>query len=104
MDLERPLYYRRGGKVDQVSGWRRRCLFAQFECLKIISAGKDGFQFLEVMGTNVLANEVVRHFSNLTTKECWELGKRVLLVKHASGGITDFNSNWLGCMLRFKIK
>ena len=31
------------------------------------------FQFLEVIGTYVLANEVVRHFSNLTAKECWEL-------------------------------
>ena len=45
-----------------------------FEGLKIISAGKDrgreGFQFFEVMGTNVLENEVVRHFSNLTAKEC----------------------------------
>ena len=45
-----------------------------FEGLKIVSARKDGgrgeFQFLEVIGTNVLANEVVRHFSNLTAKEC----------------------------------
>ena len=44
-----------------------------FEGLKIVSGRKDGggreFQFLEVMGTNVLANEVVRHFSNLTGKE-----------------------------------
>ena len=32
-----------------------------------MEAGKE-FQFLEVMGTNVLANEVVRHFSNLTAK------------------------------------
>ena len=44
------------------------------------------FQFLEVMGTNVLANEVVRHFSNLTAKECYESAKRVLLTKHALGG------------------
>ena len=44
------------------------------------------FQFLEVIGTNVLANEV-RHFSNLTAKECWESAKR---VKHALGGIIDF--------------
>ena len=46
-----------------------------FEGLKIISAGKDGgreFQFLEVMGANVLVNEVVRHFSNLTATEWWE--------------------------------
>ena len=26
------------------------------------------FQFLEVMGINVMANEVVRHFSNLIAK------------------------------------
>ena len=51
------------------------------------------FQFLEVIGTNVLANEVVRHFSNLTAKECWESAKRVLRAKHALGGIIDFNSS-----------
>ena len=51
------------------------------------------FQFLEVIGTNVLANEVVRHFSNLTAKECWESAKLVLRAKHALGGITDFNSS-----------
>ena len=46
-----------------------------FEGLKIISAGKDGSRervpVLEVIGTNVLANEVVRHFSNLTAKICY---------------------------------
>ena len=42
-----------------------------------MEAGRE-FQFLEVIGTNVLANEVVRHFSNLTAKECWESAKRVL--------------------------
>ena len=52
-----------------------------------MEAGRE-FQFLEVIGTNVLANEVVRHFSNLTAKECWELAKRVLRAKHALGGIT----------------
>ena len=57
-----------------------------------IDAGR-GFQFLEVIGINVLANEVVRHFSNLTAKECWESVKRVLRAKHALGGITDFNSS-----------
>ena len=66
-----------------------------FEGLKIISAGKDGgrerSQFFEVIGINVLANEVVRHFSNLTAKEWWESAKRVLRAKHALGGITDFN-------------
>ena len=36
-----------------------------------MEAGRE-FQFLEVIGTNVLANEVVRYFSNLTSKECWE--------------------------------
>ena len=58
-----------------------------FEGLKIVSARKDGggegYEFLEVIGTNVLANEVVRHFSNLTAKECWESAKRVLRVKRA---------------------
>ena len=53
-----------------------------FEGLKIVSARKDGgrgeLQFLEVIETNVLANEVVRHFSNLTAKECWESAKRAL--------------------------
>ena len=33
-----------------------------------MEAGSE-FQFLEVMGTNVLANEVVRHISNLTEKD-----------------------------------
>ena len=41
---------------ERVDG--RRCLCARF--LKVISDGKDGSQFLEVMGTNVLANEAVR--------------------------------------------
>ena len=45
-----------------------------FEGLKIVSARKDGggggsSNSLK-SGTNVLANEVVRHFSNLTAKEC----------------------------------
>ena len=68
-----------------------------FEGFKIVSARKNGgreeFQFLEVIGTNVLANEVIRHFSNLTTKECWESAERVLRAKHALGGIIDFNSS-----------
>ena len=49
-----------------------------------LEAGRE-FQFFEVMGTNVLANEVVRRFSNLTTKEFSELTKRVLRTKHALG-------------------
>ena len=57
-----------------------------------MEAGRE-FQFLEVIGTNVLANEVVRHFSNLTAKECWESAKRALRVKRALGGIIDFNSS-----------
>ena len=75
MYLVRSLHYRKEGKVDQVRGWRRRFLCTRV--LKILSArgkleaGRE-FQFLEVIGTNVLPNEVVRHFSNLTAKECWE--------------------------------
>ena len=57
-----------------------------------MEAGRE-FQFLEVIGTNVLANEVVQHFSNLTAKECLESAKRVLRTKHALGGIIDFNSS-----------
>ena len=57
-----------------------------------MEAGRE-FQFLDVIGTNVLVNEVVRHFSNLTANECWESAKRVLRVKHALGGIIDFNSS-----------
>ena len=47
-----------------------------------MEAGRE-FQFLEVIGTNVLAKEVVRYLSNLTAKECWESAKRVLRAKHA---------------------
>ena len=50
-----------------------------------MEAGRE-FQLLEVMRTNVLVNEVVRHFSNLNAKEFWESVKRVLLAKHALGG------------------
>ena len=45
-----------------------------------MEAGRE-FQFLEVIGTNLLANEVVRHFSNLTAKECWESAKSALRAK-----------------------
>ena len=38
-----------------------------FEGLKIVSARKDRGR-VEVIGTNVLANEVFRHFSNLIAK------------------------------------
>ena len=57
-----------------------------------MEAGRE-FQFLEVIGTNVLANEVARYFYNLTAKECWESAKRVLRAKHALGEIIDFNSS-----------
>ena len=57
-------------------------------------AGID-FGILEVMGTNVLENEVVRHFSNFTAKRYWESAKRVLPAKHALGEITDFNTSEL---------
>ena len=50
-------------------------------------------QFIEVIGTNVLAKEVVRHVSTLTAEECWESATRVLRAKHALGGIIDFNSS-----------
>ena len=48
-----------------------------------MEAGSE-FQFFEDIETNVLANEVVRHFSDL--KQCWESAKRVLRVKLAFGG------------------
>ena len=57
-----------------------------------MEAGRE-FQFHEVIRTNVFANEVVRHFSNLTAKECWESVKRELRAKHALGEITDRNSS-----------
>ena len=57
-----------------------------------IEAGRE-FQFLEVMGIYEFANEVVRHFSNLTARECCESAKRVLRAKHALGGIIDFISS-----------
>ena len=43
------------------------------------------FQLFGVMGTNVLANEVVRHFSNFMSKECWEFAKRELRAEQALG-------------------
>ena len=43
--------------------------------------------------TNVLANEMIWHFSNLTAKERWESAKRVLRARHALRRITDFNSS-----------
>ena len=61
-----------------------------------MEAGRE-FQFPEVIGTNVLANEVVRHFSNLTARECWESAKRVLRAKHALGGIIDFLTHQSTC-------
>ena len=64
-----------------------------------MEAGRE-FQFLEVIGTNVLANEVVRHFSNLTAKECWECAKR----KHALGGIQSLFLSFNFYILRFSNK
>ena len=60
--------------------------------LEKMEAGRE-FQFSEVMKTNVISNEVVRHFSDLTPKECWESAKRELSAKHALGKNTDFNSS-----------
>ena len=42
MDLERPLHYRREGKVDQVRVEAQVFVLLGFGGLKIISAGKDG--------------------------------------------------------------
>ena len=47
-----------------------------------MEAGSD----FEVIGTNVLANEVVRHFSILTAKECWESAFHAKL-----DGLKNFN-------------
>ena len=63
MYLERSLHYRREGKVGQWRGWRRRCLWTRvLRVLRLSELGKmeagREFQFLEVIGTNVLANEV----------------------------------------------
>ena len=92
MDLERPLHYRREGNVDQERGWRRSCLCTRIlKVWRLLVKGKKRanreFQFVEVMGITVLANEVVRHFSNFTAKECWELAKRgwkLLILTHQS--------------------
>ena len=56
-------------------------------------AGRE-IQFLEVIGTNVLANEVVRHVSNFTAEGCWKSVKRVLSAKHTLGGMTDFSETF----------
>ena len=50
-------------------------------------AGRE-FQVLEVMGTNVLANELVQHLSNSTR---WESANLVLRSKQDLGAITDLN-------------
>ena len=94
MYLERSLHYRIEENVDQVKGWRCTLVLKVWKLyvLRKIEAGRE-FQFFEVMGTNVLANEVVRHFSNLTARECWESAKRMLRAKHALAEITDFNSS-----------
>ena len=49
-------------------------------------------EILEIIKTNVLANEVVRHFFNLIARRCWQLGNRVLRAKQALGRIADSNS------------
>ena len=50
-----------------------------------MEAGRE-FQFLEVIGTNVLANEVVRHFSNLTANEVLGIGETCATRKARFGG------------------
>ena len=54
--------------------------FCRFEGVEKTEAERE-FQFLEVVETNVLVNEVVR------------LANRVLCVKQALYGITNFNSH-----------
>ena len=50
-----------------------------------MEAGRE-FQFLEVMGTNLIANGVVRQFNRT---KMLGIANRVLRAKHALGGITD---------------
>ena len=50
-----------------------------------MEAGRE-FQLLEVIGTNVLANEVVRHFSNLTATEWLGIGETRATRKARFGG------------------
>ena len=87
MSFKRSLHYRREGGINQEKG----CLCNGV--LKVISDGKNGgrreFQFLEVMRTNLLANDVVRHFPNLTAKGCWKSAQSVLSAKHALGLINS---------------
>ena len=46
-------------------------------------------QFLEVIGTKVLANEVIRHLSNLIAQVCWESAN----AGYTIGGIIEFRSS-----------
>ena len=97
MDLERLLNYRREGEIDQAKG--RKCLCPWvLKALKLqvpgmTEAGRE-FQLLEIIGAKILANEVVSHFSNLTTKGVWESANRVLLEKQALGRITTHQSTY----------
>ena len=50
-----------------------------------MEAGRE-FQFLEVIGTNVLANDVVRHFSNLTAQSVLGIGETRATRKERFGG------------------
>ena len=69
------------------------------EGLQVINVEKDGGRERVPVPrshedhVNVMANEVVQHFSNLTAKGCWESAYRVLRAEHALGGITDYNSS-----------
>ena len=56
------------------------------EGLKIISSRErrrrgESSSYPKLLERNVLANEVVRHFSNLTAKGCGESTNRVLSAK-----------------------
>lgn len=53
------------------------CIFEDFKGSGKMELGIE-FQSLEIMGRNVLKNEVIRHFSNLAPKGCWESANHVL--------------------------
>ena len=78
--IEEKMKWSKGGGVG-VCALR----FWRFEAYKCRERRRDGreFQFLKVIKTNVLANEVVWHFFYLATKGSWESAKRVLRVKQS---------------------
>ena len=97
LDLERPLYYGTEGKIDQAKWWSL-CApgswrFVSYTCQERRGPGENSSS-LKDMGTNVLANGVLRHFFNLTAKRCSESANRVLISKQALGEIIETMSWW----------